>query len=86
MQNNHDHGQMGGSGGTSMHADSMDHLLLMQQTFEMLRSRGTLMIGEMGGRDVEGFEKSKGSEGGEMQGIEEPPSRPKKRYAIHFIY
>jgi hypothetical protein len=44
------------------------------------------MIGEMGGRDVEGFEKSKGSEGGEMQGIEEPPSRPKKRYAIHFIY
>ncbi|WJX63419.1 WRKY transcription factor [Trifolium repens] len=78
MQNNHDHAQMGGSGGTSMHAHSMDHLLLMQQSFEMLRSRGTLMIGEMGGRDVEGLEKSKGSEGGEMQGIEEPPSRPKK--------
>ncbi|MCI56847.1 WRKY transcription factor, partial [Trifolium medium] len=31
----------------------------------------------MGGRDVEGLEKSKGLEG-EMQGIEEPPSRPKK--------
>jgi hypothetical protein len=85
MQNSHDHGQMGGSGGTSMHAHSMDHLLLMQHSFEMLRSRGTLMIGEMGGRDVEGFEKSKGSEGGEMQGIEELPSRPKKRYAIHLF-
>jgi hypothetical protein len=43
------------------------------------------MIGEMGGRDVEGLEKSKGSEGGEMQGIEEPPSRPKKRYEIHLF-
>ncbi|GAU50409.1 hypothetical protein TSUD_244560 [Trifolium subterraneum] len=80
MQNNHDHGQMGGSG-TSMHAHSMDQLLLMQHSFEMLRSRGTLMIGEMGGRDVEGLEKSKGSEG-EMQGIEEPPSRPKKRLLL----
>jgi hypothetical protein len=79
MQNNHDHGQMGGSG-TSMHADSMDRLLLMQHSFEMIRSRGTLMIGEMGGRDVEGLEKSKGSEG-----IEEPPSRPKKRYVIYLF-
>jgi hypothetical protein len=80
MQNNHDHGQMGGSG-TSIHADSMDRLLLMQHSFEMIRSRGTLMIGEMGGRDVEGLEKSKGSEG-----IEEPPSsRPKKRYVIYLF-
>ncbi|CAJ2652286.1 unnamed protein product [Trifolium pratense] len=77
MQNNHDHhGQMGGSG-NSMHAHSMNQLLLMQHSFEMLRSRGTLMIGEMGGRDVEGLEISKGLEG-EMQGIEESPSRPKK--------
>ncbi|XP_061339193.1 WRKY transcription factor 55 [Gastrolobium bilobum] len=45
---------------------------------QQLRYRGTLQIGEMGGRDLEGSaERSKGSEG-EMQGIEASPSRQRK--------
>jgi len=93
------HAQMVGSA-TSIHAHSMDQLLLMQHPFDvsvllenkmisgggdggdvqLLRSRGTLRIGEMGGRDMEGLDRSKGSEGDQMQGIETPPSRPKKWY------
>ncbi|XP_027188015.1 WRKY transcription factor 55 isoform X2 [Cicer arietinum] len=61
----------------------MSHVLLENKMISggdipMLRSKGTLKIGEMVGRNVEGLEKSKGLEG-EMQGIQTPPSRPKKR-------
>lgn len=92
------HVQIGGSGSAiSMHAHSMDQLLLMQHPFDvsvllenkmisgdggdvhLLRSRGTLRIGEMGGgRDVEGLDRLKGLEGDRMQGIVTPPLRPKK--------
>lgn len=96
------HAQIGGSGSAiSMHAHSMDQLLLIQHPFDvsvllenkmisgggdvhLLRSRGTLRIGEMGGgRDVEGLDRSKGIEGDQMQGIETPPSRPKKWYVYN---
>lgn len=97
------HAQIGGSGSAiSMHAHSMDQLLLMQHPFDvsvllenkmisgggdggdvhLLRSRGTLRIGEMGGRDLEGLDRSKGL-GDQMQGIETPPSRPKKWYVYN---
>ncbi|XP_027333705.1 WRKY transcription factor 55 [Abrus precatorius] len=81
-------GQIGASSVTSMqelmssgsYAHNMDQLLLMQQPFDvraLLENRGTLQIGEMGRKDLEGSDRSKGSEG-EMQGIEASPSRSRK--------
>lgn len=77
---------------SSNYAHTMDQLLLQMQQQpldvsalmggvdpQQLRHRSTLRIGEMGARDVEGSEKSKGTEG-EAQGVEASPSRPRKRY------
>ncbi|KAK7301058.1 hypothetical protein RJT34_11914 [Clitoria ternatea] len=85
----HDESQSGQMMGASAHF--MDHLFLMQQQPQfgvrgLLENKSgsdvqqygvTRQIGEMGGKNVEVSDKSKGSEG-EMQGIEASPSRPRK--------
>ena len=66
----------------SVGANFLQSKMMCSVDFTQLRSRGTLQIGDMGGRDVE--ERSKGS-AREVQAVEAPPPRPRRRY-IHLSY
>ncbi|CAI8585778.1 unnamed protein product [Vicia faba] len=74
MQKNQ-HAPMGGSV-SSMHAHSMDQSLLMQHSFDVSVFLENKMINGSGDAQLL---RSKGLQLGEVQGIEAPPSRPKKR-------
>ncbi|XP_058744649.1 WRKY transcription factor 55 [Vicia villosa] len=61
----------------NQHAHSMDQLLLMQHPFDVSVFLENKMISGSGSGDAQ-LLRSKGSQLGEVQGIQAPPSRPKK--------